>query len=165
ERADQMLFSELPMGSEEYTIFTTPDNREIQPSDYSTFNGKKIGVNKGSLQAELFRQWAKQHDVHAELIELTIDEVNSVKMLEAGEIDAYITLNAYGDPDRLMPVCEIGSSDFYFAVNKERPDLVSDLNKAMYRIRSENPYYNQRMYERYMQRYGTNAFLSAEEEA
>lgn len=84
-------------------------------------------------------------------------------MLEAGKLDAYITLNAYGDPARLRPVCKIGSSDFYFAVNRDRPDLLEELNPAMSQIQDENPYYNQRMYERYMQSFGTNAFLTAAE--
>jgi len=53
ERAQTMLFSSLPMGAEEYYIFISPDNEEINRDDLSTFNGKKVGVNKGSVQAEL----------------------------------------------------------------------------------------------------------------
>ena len=72
----------------------------------------------------------------AEMVELENTEVESLDMLEAGEFDAYITLNAYGDPNRLVPVCKIGSSDFYFAVNKDRPDLLDDLNMALSKIYS-----------------------------
>ena len=42
ERAKEMLFSKLPMGTEEYHIYTAPGNREIDPTDYSSLNGKKI---------------------------------------------------------------------------------------------------------------------------
>lgn len=147
ERAEIMLFPEIPMGTEEYTIFISPGNREINPEDLSSLNVKRIGVNKGSIQADIFRQWAEQNGVQAEVVELTITEVDSLDMLDAGKLDAYITLNAYGYPDRLMPVCKIGASDFFFAVSKSRPDLLDDLNKAMKRIQDENPYYNQRMFE------------------
>ena len=51
ERAESMLFSSLRMGAEEYYIFISPDNEEINRDDLSTFNGKKAGANKGSVQA------------------------------------------------------------------------------------------------------------------
>ena len=164
ERAERMLFPELPMGTEEYCIFIVPGNREITSEDYSSLNGKRIGVNKGSIQAGLFPRWAELHGVQAELVELTSTEVESLDMLDAGKLDAYITLNAYGDPKRVVPVCKIGSSEFFFVVNKGRPDLLNDLNIAMSRIQSENPYYNQRMFEKHAQRFGANAFLTAAEE-
>ena len=163
ERTEQMLFSDLSMGTEEYCIFISPSNRDIT-KDYSTLNGKRIGVNKGSIQIEFYNTWAAQHNVDAELVELTTTEVEALDMLDRSKLDAYITLNSYGDPERLVPVCKIGSSDFYFAVNKDRTDLLTELNSAMSRIQDENPYYNQRMFEKHMQRFGSNAFLTAAEE-
>ena len=164
ERFDKMLFPELPMGTEEYLIFISPNNREITADDYTTLNGKRIGVNKGSFQASCYRAWAQKHDIDADLIELSCEETKSVDMLNAGTLDAYITPNAFITPDELVPVCKIGSSDFYFAVSNERPDLLNDLNAAMSRIQDENPYYNQRMFEKHVQHYGTNAFLTTREE-
>ena len=163
ERAEKMLFSELPMGTEEYNIFVAPGNTVISPSDFSTLNGKKIGVNRGSIQAGLYGEWAAKNQVKAELIELNTTEVEALRMLESGELDAYITLNAYGDPKHLIPICKIGSSDFYFAVNKDHPELLEELNDAMNRIQDENPYYNQLMFEKYVQRFGSNAFLTDKE--
>ena len=66
-----------------------------------------------------------------------------LQMLADGKLDAYISLNAYTDPERLLPVGKIGASDFFFAVSRSRPDLLEDLNAAMRRIQDENPYYNQ----------------------
>ena len=164
ERAEIMLFSDLPMGTEEYCIFVAPGNTEITSEDFSTLNGKRIGVYKGSFQAGLYLKWAESNGVQAEVVELTCSEPESERMLANGELDAYIVLNAYGDPERLAPVCKIGSSDFYFAVNKDRPDLLRELNAAMSRIQDENPYYNQRMFEKYVQRFGSNAFLTTAEQ-
>lgn len=163
ERAQSMLFSDFSMGTEGYCIFITPDNPTITPEDYSTLNGRRVGVNKGSVQLEIYLKWAEEHGVQADVVELTSTEVDSVDMLEAGKLDAFVTLNAYGDPRRLRPLCKIGASDFYFAVNRERPDLLEELNAAMSQIQDENPYYNQRMFERHMQSFGTNAFLTAAE--
>ena len=163
ERAERMLFSDLSMGTEEYYVFTAPGNSEIVPGDYTTLNGKRIGVNRDSVQADYFRDWAERSGVRAELIEVTTTENESLRMMETGELDAYITVDSFTAPDRAMPVCKIGSSDFYFAVSKTRPDLLAELNAAMSRIQDENRYYNQQMYESFFIQAGTNAFLTASE--
>ena len=163
ERSELMLFPELPMGTEEYFIFISQDNDEITVKDYKTLNGKRIGVNKGSIQIDFYKTWAAQHGVDAELAELTYSEGESLDMLDNKEIDAYITPNAFGDPERLVPVCKIGSSDFFFVVANGRADLLDELNTAMSRIQDENPYYNQRMFEEHVQRFGSNAFLTGDE--
>ncbi|MCR5149906.1 MAG: EAL domain-containing protein [Clostridiales bacterium] len=165
ERAEKMFFSELPMGAEEYYIFLSPGNTEISVNDYSTLNGKKIGVNKGSVQVDIYREWAERNGVEAVLTELTCSEKRSLQMLSEGEFDAYITPNIHIDLSKLVPFCKIGYSDFYFVVNKDRPDLLNELNDALNRIQGENPFYNQRMFETYVQTFGANGFLSDKEEA
>ena len=165
ERAEKMLFADLPMGTEEYCIFIAPGNTEITADDYSSLNDKRIGAYKGSIQASLYLSWAESNGIQAELVELTTTEAESEQMLTKGELDAYVIVNAYGHPGRLVPVCKIGSSDFYFAVSKDQPELLRELNAAMNRIQDENPYYNQRMFEKYVQQYGSNAFLTNAEQA
>ena len=163
ERSQTMLFSALPMGAEEYYIFAAPGNTEITAGDYSTFNGKKVGVNKGSVQAGIFREWAVAHGVEAELIEMTESYNEAVTMLKRGTIDLYICLDAYLDSGDVMPIWEIGESDFYFAVSASRPELLSELNAAMTRIDEENKYYNQTLNAKYIKTEGSNYYLTAEE--
>ena len=163
ERAERMLFPSLPMGSEEYYLFTAPGHQSILPTDPSTQNGKRIGVNKNSIQADFYRDWAERNGVRPEIVEVSCSEDESLAMLETGELDAYVTVDSFVNPERAAPVCKVGSSDFFFAVSKNRPDLLDELNAALNRIQDENRYYNQRMFEKYIRRAGANAFLSAEE--
>ncbi len=163
EREERMLFPSLPMGTEEYYLFVAPGNTEISQTDYSTLNGKRVGVNKGSVQATYFEEWAQRNAVRSELVELTTTEEESLHMLRTGELDAYVTLDSFIAPEHAVPVCKIGASDFFFAVTKSRPDLLSDLNGALNRIQDENRYYNQQMYEKRIKRVGANAFLSQDE--
>ena len=74
ERAGQMLFSSLPMGTEDYFLYAAPENNEINKDDYATLNGKRIGVNRGSIQVGLFRDWSEKNGVQAELMEMTKSE-------------------------------------------------------------------------------------------
>jgi len=163
ERAETMLFSSLPMGAEEYYIFISPDNKNINKDDFSTFNGKKAGTNKGSVQVGFFREWAKANGVQAELIEMTESVDEALDMLNRGDIDMYVVLDGYLDAHLALPVCKVGASDFYFAVNKSRSDLLMELNTAMNRIQEGSYNYNQQLYDKYLKAYGFNYYLSTEE--
>ncbi len=124
-----MIFPQLPMGSEEYFTFIAPDSSSnIEANNPSSFNGKRVAANKGSIQMELFKEWAAENDVKAELIELTSDEVESEQMLIDGKFDAFITLDIYADEGKAIPVTKIGSSDYYFAINKNRPELLPEID-------------------------------------
>ena len=168
ERAEEMLFPSLPMGAEEYYLFISQENREISSSDPSTLNGKKIGVNQGSVQAGFYREWAERQGVESEIVEVTCSEDESLEMLVTGELDAYVTVDSftaedYTGPKRPVPVTKIGSSDFFFAVCKDRPDLLTDLEGGMNRIQEENRHYNHEMTEKHLVSAGANAFLSSGE--
>ena len=163
ERTERMLFSTLSMGMEEYYAFAADDNDEISAENYATFNGKKVGVNRGSIQADFFRAWAETNGVQAELVELTGNEEENILSLRRGEIDLYVTLDAIGAVEHTVPVCRIGASDFYFAVSKSCPELLTELNAAMSRIQEENRYYNQQLNAKYIKTANVNFYLSAEE--
>jgi len=168
ERSELMLFASLPMGAEDYYLFVGPDNQEISASDYTTLNGKKVGVNQGSIQAGFFLEWTERHGISAELVEVTGSEEQSLNMLKTGELDAYVTVDSFSENEirnagRPIPICKIGSSDFFFAVNKDRPDLLADLESAMNRIQEENRYYNQELFEKHLVSAGANSFLTPTE--
>lgn len=163
ERADLMLYSSIPMGAEEYYLFIAAGNTEYTPGSYDYFNGKKVGVNKNSVQEGYYLEWEKTYGVEAELIELTCSQEEANQMLERGELAAYVMPDAFGGVGTSVPVVKIGSSDFFFVVNKARPDLRDELNKAMSRIQDENRYYDQQLFEKYGRTSGANVFLPAEE--
>ena len=163
ERAEKMLFSSMPMGAEEYYIFISPNNEEIRKEDLSTFSGKKVGINKGSVQVGFFREWAEENGVQAEIVEMTEDVSESLDMLNRGDIDMYVVLNGYLDNSYAVPICKVGASDFYFSVNDSRPDLLADLNAAMDRIQEENHTYQQRLYEKYFKASGINYYVNTAE--
>ena len=165
ERAEKILYSAMGMGSEGYHAFIAPNNTEISPDDFSTFNGKKVGVNKNSIQEQLFIEWAKNHGVSPEIVELTGKSPELLEMLAWGEIDVLVTLDAYGKSANVIPVCDVGASDFFFGINRNRPDLKQELDVAMNRIFEENRYFNQQLAEKYENNQGINGFLTAEEKS
>lgn len=120
-------------------------------------------MNKGSIQAGLYREWAEQYGVEAELVELSSSEEIALKMLARGELDGFLTLDVYGDLNTVVPVFRIGASNFYFAVNKDRPDLLQDLDAALSRIQDENKFFGQQLYDKYLGSAETKRYLDEEE--
>lgn len=165
ERAEDIFFSALPMGSEDYFLFVSSDNDEITTDDLHTLDGKKVGANRGSIQVDLFCEWAEANGVQAEIVEMTGSEDENMIKLAREDVDMYVTLGALGENRRVEPICKIGSSDFFFAVSKSRPELLPELNAAMYRIQDENQFYNQQLCSEYLDNSSVSLFLNAEEKA
>lgn len=165
DRKKYLLYPSHPMGAEEYYIFVTPDNPELTQGNDTAFNGKKIGVNKNSIQERLYQEWSRKNHISAELIELSVPEAQAFTMVQNKELDALVTIDGYGDPEKAVPVCKIGSSDYYFAVTRQRPDLYEELEAALNKINEENRYFNQQMHEKYINSTGTNLYLNEEEKA
>ena len=163
ERAEKMLFPSLPMGTEEYYIFVDLNNAEIKQEDPRSLSGKRIGANKGSIQVDLFNKWAKENAVQADLIELTKAEEDAWTMIQKDKLDAYITIDAYGSKGSIVPTYKIGSSDYFFVVNKERSDLLEELNGAMSSIQDEDRFYNQELFNKYVRSTGAYVFLDPKE--
>ena len=163
ERTDSLLYASLPMGTEAYYVFVDPDNQEIDAGDVDTLDGKKVGVDKGSIQIGFFDDWLDMHKIEVDLVEVSDSQDEALNMLQNGELDAYLTLDSFGDPDTVKPLWKVGSSDIYFAVNKDRPDILAELDSAMSRIQDENINYNNQLYEKYFSNTGTNHYLSEEE--
>lgn len=112
ERTEHMLFPALAMGAESYYLYIDADNKEITPENLRSLSDKKVGVNKGSFQAGLLREWANQNELTITVVELTDDETFFMTKLANGEIDALVSMDSLGAEKRVIPVCKIGSSDF-----------------------------------------------------
>ena len=92
EREQYMYFSDLAMGTEAYYIYIDADNREITSENLSSFNGKKIGVNKDSIQETFLKDWTKKNEVSPKIVPLTCSEDESMELLIKGEIDGLATV-------------------------------------------------------------------------
>ena len=163
ERAEYMLYSSLPMGEELYYLYIDPENKEISADDYNTLNGKKVGITRGTVQIGLFDKWLKDRGLSVELVEMDSSEAESLALLHRGAMDAFVTLDTYGDPEIAIALWKIGSSDFFFTISKQRSDLLPELDQAMSRIQDENKHYNEELNAKYLKNAGTNLYLSLDE--
>lgn len=140
ERAQKLLFSSNPEGTERYYIYARPDRDDLAKGDPQALQGLTIGYNPGAMQTFVGQQWLAN-----EGITCTYKEINTggalFEALADGEVDAVIMNDTISSPDA-SPMFYVGSSDYYFAVPKSRPDLMNDINAAMTAIARVNPRYN-----------------------
>lgn len=140
ERAQKLLFSSNPEGTERYYIYAKPDRDDLAKGDPQALQGLTIGYNPGAMQTFVGQQWLAN-----EGITCTYKEISTggalFEALADGEVDAVIMNDTISSPDA-SPMFYVGSSDYYFAVPKSRPDLMNDINAAMTAIIRVNPRYN-----------------------
>ena len=140
EREQKLLFSSNPEGTERYYIYAKPDRDDLAKGDPQTLQGLTIGCNSGVMQTIVGQQWLVDEGVTCTYKE--IDTGSALfEALADDEVDAVIMNDTISSPVA-SPMFYVGSSDYYFAVPKSRPDLMDDINAAMTSISRVNPRYN-----------------------
>lgn len=140
EREQKLLFSSNPEGTERYYIYARPDRDDLAKGDPQALQGLTIGCNSGVMQTIVGQQWLADEGVTCTYKE--IDTGSALfEALADGEVDAVIMNDTISSPDA-SPMFYVGSSDYYFAIPKSRPDLMNDINAAMTAIARVNPRYN-----------------------
>ena len=164
DRVGTMLLSDYAMGKEDYYIFIDPAKNRIDPDNLSSLNGKRLTVFKGSMQSQILRNWVAEHGLSVDILELAASWKEADRLLKNGEVDGFVTSASYDlYVDNADPVARIGSSDYYFGINKNRPDIKEELDKAMNLILSQNLYYNRNLNQKYMSNTGVRRFLTSDE--
>ena len=147
ERDKLVLFPDEPMGFEYYYLYVSEANTDIAPDDYDSLQGKRVGVTKGTMQIDLLRQWCERKNVRLEFVEYEEIPLKEAD-LDAGKIDLDFEVGMMA-PLRYSAVEKVGSSAYYLAVNKNRPDLLADIDSAMDKVLYNDMYFFTRLQARY----------------
>lgn len=140
ERAQKLLFSSNPEGTERYYIYARPDRDDLAMGDPQALQGLTIGYNPGVMQTFVGQQWLADEGITCTYKEMA-SAGDLFDALANGEADAIIMNDTISSPNA-SPMFYVGSSDYYFAVPKSRSDLMDDINSAMAAINRDNPRYN-----------------------
>ena len=151
ERADYLFFSDIAEGTAEFYIMVHPDNHEIYT--VSDLNGKKVGVLQSSYAQNFFENYRKEHHISCDIVEYSQD-LDVLEGLGKHEVDA-----VFSSYDAIIGVqsfnprivgAKMEEENFYIAVSKKRPDLLSDVNIAMRQIETTENGYFQQVYDEYL---------------
>ena len=149
ERAQEMLFSEEPMGEEKYILYADISNTDIWTSDFTSMDGKRVGVLLGTEPESMLTEWEKKNGIHTEHVNV-YDNDDVKKKLADNEIDCFVSLEeAIWSEWGISSVTSIGKSGIYFAINKERSDIKEELDFAMRQLDKDSPFFKADLYKKY----------------
>lgn len=151
ERAKYINYAKEEQGREYYYLFVREDRTDINATDLSSLQDARIGINKGSVQVDLFKKWCKKNGVKCR-IELYENSEKRYKDMNSGKLDAIISTTV-AEKEILKyhwnSILKIGYSPYYFAVSKKDSELYKELNVAMAKILQSDWYYNEEVYLKY----------------
>ena len=149
DRAEEMLFSDEPMGGEKYYLYADLSRADISASDFKTLNGKKIGVLMGTEPEVMLTEWEEKYDLKTQHVNISNNEDVKQKLANH-EIDCFVSLEeSFWAELGISTITRVGKSDIYYAINKDRADIKEELDNAMRALEDADPFYTADLYKRY----------------
>ena len=149
DRAEEMLFSDEPMGEEKYYLYADLSRTDISASDFKTLNGKKIGVVMGTEPEVMLTEWEEKHGIKTQHVNISNNEDVKQKLANH-EIDCFVSLEeSYWAELGISTITRVGKSSIYYVLNKDRPDLKEELDNAMHALDEEAPFYTADLCKKY----------------
>ena len=149
ERAQKMLFPDEPMGEEKYILYADLSDTDIGMSDFKSLDGKRVGVLMDTEPEIMLTEWENKNGIHTEHVNVNNDD-DVEKKLANHEIDAFVSLEeSFWSEQGILSVTTIGKSGIYFAINKERSDIKTELDYAMRQLEQDSPFFKADLYKKY----------------
>lgn len=149
DRAEEMLFSDEPMGEEKYYLYADLSRTDLSTSDYKTLNGKKIGVLMGAESEVMLTEWEEKYGLKTQHVNISNNEDVKQKLANH-EIDCFVSLEeSYWAELGISTITRVGKSSIYFVLNKDRSDLKEELDNAMRALDEEAPFYTADLCKKY----------------
>lgn len=149
DRTEEMLFSDEPMGEEKDYLYADLSREDITASDFKTLNGKKIGVLMGTEPEVMLTEWEEKYDLKTQHVNIANNE-DAKQKLANHEIDCFVSMEeSFWTELGISTITHVGSSDIYYAINKDRADIKEELDNAMRALEDADPFYTADLYKRY----------------
>ena len=149
ERAQKMLFPDEPMGEEKYILYADLSDTDIGMSDFKSLDGKRVGVLMDTEPELMLTEWENKNGIHTEHVNVNNDD-DVEKKLANHEIDCFVSLEeSIWSEQGISSVTTIGKSGIYFAINKERSDIKTELDYAMRQLEQDSPFFKTDLYKKY----------------
>ena len=164
ERAQKMLFPDEPMGEEKYILYADLSDMDIETSDFKSLDGKRVGVLLGTEPEIMLTEWENKSGIHTEHVNVNNND-DVEKKLANHEIDCFVSLEeSTWSEQGISSVANIGKSGIYFAINKDRSDIKTELDRAMRQLDQDSPFFKADLYNKYFT-LDYNQILTGEEKS
>ena len=118
-------------------------------SDFKSMDGKRVGVLMDTEPEIMLTEWENKNGIHTEHVNVNNND-DVEKKLANHEIDAFVSLEeSIWSEQGISSVTTIGKSGIYFAINKERSDIKTELDWAMRKLDQDSPFFKADLYKKY----------------
>lgn len=168
KEADERYFdySSVPMGARHLVLATDKAHPDLHAEDVTTLLGARIGAAADAYNEQIsdrFENYCINNGLEFTLDSetpsarglnvVTVERDKCFELLKSGELDAIIITDSFALEEELYVVESFGRIPIYGVEPNGRNALIPDLEMAIKSIRSQDPDYEEKLYEQY---FGSN---------
>lgn len=150
ERADELMFMDVPSGRSATTFYTLPDSL-IAYRDYKSFNNKRIGVIKNSSSEGVIKKDAILNNYSYTPVYFEDNRALIEGLLEK-KCDIFVAQSmCVSNKENFKIVDELQETNFFFATSGKDIALSRKLNAAINSLLLADPNFNETLTRRYLE--------------
>ena len=147
DQSSYLDFSQIPMGTVQYNLFTSYNNDLLHYENFKEFDGMKVAVMKGNQQIHDLDLYCKGHGFTVDI--WYYDDQDAMEQaLAAHEVDALFS-NMVSSPMEHKIISQLDKTSLYFATWKGNP-IITELNDALQQLSEIRPYFEKELYDKYL---------------
>ena len=162
ERLEKLLFPDYAMGLENYYIYVYSDS-PLASRGIAGLMNRTISVNRNTVMEDMLHQWNDEGNHQVNIVTYSGND-SRYRDFDSRKIDATVdTDNNVNRDNRMVPITRIGQTEYYLAINPHRPDLLQELNSALGKITSTDPYFTKKLSNTYFSHLAVSGKLQEDE--
>jgi len=147
ERVLKFNFPEFSLGTA-YRYLYTIKGSSLNSENFKDQENLKISVMDNSFNVAAYYDFAKENNFGNHKLIGCENTYIIEKMLNDNYVDAAIS-GTLPDTSSFKIIAEFSPQQFYFAINKNREDLLEEMNYALFSINFENPNFSNELAQKY----------------
>ncbi|MEA5051514.1 MAG: transporter substrate-binding domain-containing protein [Oscillospiraceae bacterium] len=141
-----LAYSTLPSGTSCTCLAVSRDNTDVAYEDFSAIEKLTVGLDYASALNSGFVDYCKDNDCMPTLIYYHTSAGVAAGM-QSGEIGAYIVSDL--QDTAMRAVAKFDTRAYYLATTRGNSDLLRELNIAMNALKTDDPYFEEKIYAKY----------------
>lgn len=157
----RFAFPDYPAGSVHTVLYTCGSSTRFASDDYAQFNGLRVGMLSDEDLEKHLELFSRQQQFRVTL-ERFPTETAMEDALRANAIDAVLTSSLYRKTDKNI-IARFAPDQFYFAVRRDAPALLQELNHGLAALQMDDPMLPLRLYDQYYGQLRNNLIFTRQE--
>lgn len=146
-REKQFNFAQLESFLNSVSLFARPNDKRFLRKNLNEYKGLTVGVLKGSQDIESLKKYSREHKLKFKLKEYVDLEMQNVAF-KKGEFDILLS-SGMNKLNGLQILVSFSPKPHFYAVRKNAPAILQELNSAQSRIKSQDRFFDYRLYEKH----------------